>query len=168
MNIDFQTLSENRTEIMASGTSLQVNDFLPGVAGGDLVPPPGDVGRGEERSSVGGGDQVVGVGKMGKIGEREVIPGQETALCEPLVVHIKHFGKLLFALLDGTLVLLDLHSGGECELEDQGGGRWVKVLSFCLQPLIYGGLGQRVSSVELLVSPVAVFLAHVAAYSSGL
>jgi len=110
----------------------------------------------------------VGVGKMGKIGEREVIPSQKTALSEPLVVHIEDFGQLFFVLLDGTLVLLDLHSGGECQLEDQSGGGWVEVLSFCLQPLIYGGLGQRVCSVELLIPFVPVFVAYVAAYSSGL
>lgn len=105
---------------------------------------------------------------MGKIGERELIPSQEPAHSEPLLVHIQHLRQLFFALLDGTLVLLDLHSGRECKLEDQSGGRWVEVLTFCLQPLIYGGLGQRVASVEILVPFVPVFVAYVAAYRSGL
>lgn len=153
-----------------STSSLQINGFDPGVTGGDVRPPPGDVvprGRSEEGSGVGiRRDQIVNIRKMRKISQRELIPCQETCLSKPLIVDIKHFRKLLLVLLDRSFILRNLHPRSKCELKYQSWRRWVEALAFCLQPLIYGGLCQRVRSVQFLVPFLLVFLTNVPAYRS--
>lgn len=152
---------------------VQIEDLHPWLTRGDFRPPPWDVvswRRSEERSRVGisGSNQVVDIGKMWKVGECEFITGQETSLPKPLIVHIKHFPQLLFTLFDCSLVLFDLHSGCECQLEHKSWRRWVEALSFCLQPLIYRCLYQWVCTVQFLVPLLSVFLANVPAYRSRL
>ena len=159
---------KKKAERVWSSTLLHINDLLPRISVGYVIPPPGHILPLSEAvsSSVGGGDQVVRVRKVREISERELITGQETSLTKPLLVHVEHLGKLLFVLLDDPFVLLELHPWSECQLEHQCWAGWAEALPFSLHPLIYGGLRQGVCPVQSLVPSVPIFLTNVPAYCS--
>jgi hypothetical protein len=150
---------------------LHLHDLPPGVAGGDLVVPPGHVLPGGEElpAPVGGVDDVVGVWQVGEVGQGEVVAGEVLVLGEDVVVDAQHAVQLLLVLRDAGLVgphVLEVRR--ERQLERQLRARRVEALRLRLQPLLYGRPLQRPRAVQLLVPVVRELRAQVPADSPGI
>nr|ACR34859.1 unknown [Zea mays] len=95
--------------------ALQGLDVLPGVAAGDVVPPPADVLAGlEHAAGARVGDEVVRVGQVRQVGDGEVVAGQERGLLQALLVDVQQLLQVLLPLLEQLqhlLLLLRAHLG---------------------------------------------------------
>lgn len=150
----------------------KVDDILPGGPAGDGLPPPAHVPpRGEElrdlrmgRVREPGSQEVVRVGEVEEVGHCKLVPRQELALPQPLLVHVQHLRELPHAVP---------HGGGvrrrrrEAQVERQLPARGIESVLLELEPLLDGCPLQRIPPQQA-APPRAVLLGKVPAYGPRL